>query len=225
MFKKHCPFCNTQPVIEYDKFQYRLYCKKCQINNIQINIYGNTEEEVISKWNNRVLDNEIVNNPEKFLKITDNYNNNFYEKISDGILKRQDFINLFSDTYSLNKITYGYLVLLNGRIINCKDSHGDEVLKLVNLPTGKEFDCENVCIRSGILRICMDYNCIMIVIPNKTSKIQLEAVFNILTELSKENFKAYCVFVPKNEDYKVESFTNLNELYLYLDKIIKFLKK
>lgn len=217
MFKKGCPFCDTQPIELFKNGIYYIFCPTCKKNDIIVEISSTNLKDAVDKWNNRWLEKKLLENPEEIIQKINLYKNPIFETNTSHTISKTELKTILKETYTLNKMTYGFLILKDGTIIECENSHDDELLRLTKTNYNKDINQEIVCLRAGILRICTDYNCIMVVIPYKTSKLQLNNAFLAINKLDLKDVNSYCVSLPNKDSFDVYSFKTLNELLLFLD--------
>lgn len=118
-----------------------------------------------------------------------------------------------------DKSFYGYLIMPDNTIIECIDSHPEELLIYCGIEKNDgEFDCEELCIELGIIRICIHNNCLFVVMPKKYKKSQIDNLLQLIMKDFNQIINSYCIYEYKQEE-KVTEFKTLNELILYIDGI------
>lgn len=139
---------------------------------------------------------------------------------ADNLEELQNIWNLritkINDDITIGKENYGYLIIYNGDIIKCDNSHPEEILHYLGIDTNyKHFDYESACRKIGILRVSHHCGCVMLDIPNKITKIQIDKCIEIMYNyVDCVNFNIYL----ENKS-KMISLSSINECILYLDKL------
>lgn len=125
-------------------------------------------------------------------------------------------ITKINDDVTIGKENYGYLIIYNGDIIKCDNSHPEEILHYLGIDTNyKHFDYESACRKIGILRISSHCGCVMLDLPFKTTPIQISKTIEILPEYN--NCISFCIFLEGKQ--KVIEHDNINDCILELDRI------
>lgn len=228
-FKK-CPFCNNPIEYKIKNNLYSICCDYCKSKGINLLVSAKTLDELKELWNNRTFDDILLDDPEYSIKLL--------SFLSGKQQNPQDIVNIESDEkykkydsiMNSNDI-FGYIVLTNGDIVICDEEHTLELIKYV----GFDIDCidkENIdndeilkmFVENGMIRVSKQMRCLMIdFVPLKVSKLQLNnlSVFLMKNKDKLSDIRLYCVYLnggDKAEDIK--QFDNLNDLILYLDKVI-----
>lgn len=215
MFLKKCPFCNHEVSEQYDPQtkNYKIQCRNCKDIGLDVKIIGKDCVAIQKIWNTRKFEDLLLDNPKEIITAI--------EKEKSGDLTKLGTKRI--TTEYLVKEEFGYLILPSGELIKCFDSHPEEILNVVGIDSKNidlsNFDYENFCIKHGIIRICMQLNNVMIVLPKKMlKKEQMDILLKVLTnEIT--NVKKYHVYQIKNDIETVMSFDTLQSLYLYLDEV------
>lgn len=224
MFKKKCPFCFEEVKEYWDNGKYIIECQECQKKGIIVKVISNSQEEAISLWNTRVFDNHLLNNPEYAINEISIFNE-IIKKCNSGsyVFKKQEFNkDLNNFVFDFNRVDYGYLILPDASYVKCSESHPEELLKLLGIETNNEIPelDESIYMKLGIIRLCNHDNCLMVVLPYKVSKKQIDCVFNLISSANIGKINSYCVYEDREQDYTITTFINLNEMMLYLDKVL-----
>ncbi len=224
MFKKKCPFC-FQEVQEYwDDGKYIIECQECSKKGIIVKVISNSQEEAVSLWNTRVFDNHLLNNPTYVLNEISIFND-LIKKCNNKsiIMQKQEVDSVLNNfVFSFNRSEYGYLILPNASYIKCDESHVEELLKLLGIETNREIPelDESIYMKLGIIRVCNHNNCLMVVLPFKITKKQVDCIFNLISTTNIGKINSYCVYEDREKDYTITTFNDLSEMMLYLDKVI-----
>lgn len=118
-----------------------------------------------------------------------------------------------------DKDFYGYLIMPNSSVITCVDSHPEELLEYCGIEKNDgEFNCEELCIDLGIIRVCIHDNCLFIVMPKRYKKSQVDELIRLITRNFGYSINKYCIYEYKVKE-KVTEFLSLNELILYIDEV------
>lgn len=124
------------------------------------------------------------------------------------------FIDAVKDK-EVGKSNYGYLLMPNGDVVKCDDSHPEELLAYLDIYNDyEEFDYEELCMTSGIIRVSEHCNCLSIDLPNITNKTQSDKLFEVLN-----NYIGIKKFIVKYKEVVTE-INSISDLMLYLDKLI-----
>ena len=215
MFLKKCPFCNQTPQNFYnmETKMFSIYCKHCEEKGIVIRITDKDMIEAQKKWNERVFDNILLENPEQTITDLIAYKNGAV--IGDNKYHFEYF----------DKEDFGWLIMDDMTVIRCNDSHPEELLKYYEIETDDiyGFDYETFCIENGIVRIGVLNRCFYISIPSKVSHEQITKTLEILTNETKPEIIKYIVETDSLDGLKnqrdIIEYNSLNELFLFLDKV------
>lgn len=224
MFKKKCPFCFEEVKEYWDKNQYIIECQECLKKGIVVKVISNTKEDALTLWNTRVFDNHLLNNTDYILNELKIFNE--FMKKGEGIYtitKQKNIDNsLLNVILDMNRIDYGFLIFPNSTYIKCDNSHIEELMNYLGIETNKEIPelDEKIYMNLGIIRICNHDNCLMIVLPKKITKKQIDCVINLISTQNIGKINSYCIYKDREDDYDLISFKDFNELYMYLDKVI-----
>lgn len=125
-------------------------------------------------------------------------------------------ITSINDDKVIGKTNYGYLIIYNGDILECNDSHPEEILNYLGINSDyNTFNYEEICRKIGILRVSHHCGCVMLDMPNKITKIQIDKCIEIMYNyVDCVNFNIYL----ENKS-KMISLSSINECILYLDKL------
>lgn len=208
MFLKKCPFCNQPAESMYEKSDYVISCKSCKNKGIDVKVVSKTMKEAQNLWNTRVFDEQLLKNPEDTIRVL---------QICSNGDKQDCDLDIDFDPYELSKFGYGYLITEDS-IIECDDSHREELLKYFGMESDNiDFDYESACIECGIIRICLEDNCLMVVLPKKYNKKQIDMVMEVLYNKEISNRRMF-VYENMFGEEKITEMKTLNELLLYIDR-------
>ena len=224
MFKKKCPFCFEEVKEYWDNNQYIIECQECLKKGLIVKSFADTKEDALSLWNTRVFDNHLLNNAEYVLNELKIFNEFMKSGYGEHTILKNNYIysSLLNIILDINRVDYGFLVLPNATYIKCDDSHVEELMNYLGIETDKdipELD-EKIYMNLGIIRICNHDNCLMIVLPKRITKKQIDCVLNLISTQNNGKINSYCIYKDRENDYDLISFKDFNELYMYLDKVI-----
>lgn len=212
MLNKRCPFCLNSPIFYNLDNKYIIECSKCKKNNIIVKVIGDSEKEVLSKWNNREYDKYIKENSNNIKSILSSYN--------DGFLIKNDLDQNIIDVLRLNKDNIGIFIMPDLTIIKCNTGHATELLKYLDIDTevDKITDAD-ICLNLGIIRITIQESYLMVAIPNSYNKKQMSKLVDILMTEKFFNIKKYYLYENKKTELlnNCREFNNINDLILGLE--------
>ena len=230
MFIKNCPFCFNDVVVLFNKSisKWEISCPDCHKKGIEVKIIGDTEEEVVKKWNTRVFDSLILADFDYIVKSISQWKDITIRALNETIRadnpKPKDS-RLKNIIFDLTRDDYGYLIFKNGDYKKCNDSHPEELLKYLKididndqLPDIKD----STYIRHSIIRLCMHSGCLLTVLPNNLNSKQVDSIYNIISTFKNGyTINSFVMYKENEKEYVVRSFDNLNKFLLALDKEIK----
>ena len=225
---KHCPICMSDCLIYYDESRdlHILECQNCKKNGITIRLENKNYDELLRLWNNRSMENYILEHPEEavmYLKLLNG------EEIDTEIVKKvltnYDYKKIDVDSH----LIFGYLEDPKGNISICEKSHINTLLDALGLEdipstnqTSLDAIVQNIFLKRGYIKISTQAKCMMFEINiEKINKIQVDKLIDFVSiPKNTEGIKVYYLdLFDSNENCKLEVFYKLNDLILFLDTL------
>jgi len=213
MLDKRCPFCLSLPDSHWNdsKTMYIFECPKCLERGIIIKVENKNPEIAQQLWNERAYDNYIKENIDTIQNIIKN---------ESGLNIKNEHQEIF-DVLQLDNKNEGYFIMPNLDVINCFDGHTKELLRYLNIycdiPTFTDAD---VVLKFGVLRISIMSGCLMVAIPKRFKKKQLDKAIEIICQEKYSNLKNYYFYrLINNDNDEYESYNNINDLILRIEDV------
>lgn len=227
MHLKLCPFCNSKVHLTEDKKtkKFIISCPVCLKSGLKLKISRDSLKSLAEAWNCRAFDNVLLDNPAEMIKAIN---------AEKGLMKNaEEFssatkpIQLFSNSQNY----FGYLVTREPKVIECHDSHGEEIMSYLGLDSSdgafekaSDIDITEVCLHSGIIRVSFHNSCMMTDI--NASTCSYNQVTALIIKLLEDKFKieqvikVFGVNIVFSSSKVFKTFPNLKSLIMYLDGLI-----
>jgi hypothetical protein len=214
MLDKNCPFCMSYPIAHWneDETIYILECPNCSKNGITIKCEHKNPNEAHNLWNNRLYDNYIINNIDDIKKIITE---------EQGLGVSDEHQEIF-DVLRLDNKNDGYFIMPNLDIIECQDGHVKELLHYLNIFTENNLftDVSTICLNIGVIRVSVMTGCLMVAIPIKYKRKQIDKLVELLCKTQFNNLKTYYFYQLLSKDNEIyEQFNQLNEIIMKIEEI------
>jgi len=213
MLDKKCPFCLSEPYIHWneDESLFVLECPKCKEKGITIKVEDKSPMVAHQLWNDRAYDNYIKENIETIEDIIVN---------ESGLNIKNEHQEVF-DTLRLDDKNEGYFVMPNLDVINCNDGHTKELLRYLNIYSEvPSFTDADIVLKFGVLRISIMSGCLMVAIPKRFKKKQLDKAIEIICQQKYSNLNNYYFYrLVNNDKEEYMSYNNINDLILRIEDV------
>ena len=211
MNDKKCPFCLSEPYSYWNDLNFIIECPKCKEKVITIKIENKSPMDAHQLWNDRAYDNYIKENIDTIQDIIVN---------ESGLNIKTEHQEVF-DTLRLDDKNEGYFVMPNLDVINCYDGHTKELLRYLNIycdiPTFTDAD---IVLKFGVLRISIMSGCLMVAIPKRFKKKQLDKAIEIICQQKYSNLNNYYYYrLVNNDKEEYMSYNNINDLILRIEDV------
>ena len=217
MILKPCPFCGKYPTVRFENEFWILTCNNCKSNGLDISIRTKDNSNIQEIWNSRDFDEILLRNPNSTLDLLGFFNGSPITKSMEESFLDIDTIylqNYFGDRNS------GWLILPNGRILDCKDSHKNSLKKYLNMEEIDSFEfLEEYIQKKGIIRISSFRNSYGIDIPSTSNKEQRTRIYTFLEKLYNTSNRFVVEYTNKDNKTEVRCFDNLNNLKKFIEGI------
>ena len=214
MLDKRCPFCMSTPVSHWncDNSLYIYECPECSKKGITIRIENPNPEIAKQLWNERAYDEYIFNNANSIKEIITS---------ESGLnIKSQEHQEIF-DTLRMDTKNEGYFIMPNLDVINCVDGHTTELLRYLNIYNEiPSFTDADICLKFGVLRISIMSGCLMVAIPMKFKRKQLDKAIEIICQTKYSSLNNYYFYQLVNNDKdEYISYNNINDLIMRIENV------
>lgn len=215
MLDKSCPFCMSYPSAHWndDETMYILECPNCNKRGITIKCEHKNPNEAHNLWNTRVYDTYIFKNIDIIKDLINE---------EHGLcIKSEEHQEVF-DVLRMDDKNDGYFIMPNLDIVECQDGHVKELLHYLNIYTENTTYTEvsDICLNIGVVRISVMTGCLMVAIPSKYKRKQIDKLIELLCQKRFSNIKTYYFYHLLNKDKdEYEQFNNLNDLIMRIEKV------
>lgn len=214
MLDKRCPFCMSYPSAHWndDETMYILECPNCNKQGITIKCEHKNPNKAHNLWNTRFYDTYIFKNIDIIKDLVNE---------EQGLCINSKEHQTVFETLRMDNKNDGYFIMPNLDIIECQDGHTKHLLQYLNIYTeNHSFTDASICIKLGIIRISVMSGCLMVAIPLKYTKKQLNKTIELLCTKAFNNIKTY-YFYHLLDDGKenYNEYNNLNDLIMRIENI------
>lgn len=211
MLDKKCPFCMSDPIFYWNDLNFTIECPKCKEKGITIKIENKSPMVAHQLWNDRAYDNYIKENIETIEDIIVN---------ESGLNIKDEHQEVF-DTLRLDDKNEGYFVMPNLDVINCNDGHTKELLRYLNIYSEvPSFTDADIVLKFGVLRISIMSGCLMVAIPKRFKRKQLDKAIEIICQQKYSNLNNYYYYrLVNNDKEEYMSYNNINDLILRIEDV------
>lgn len=213
MLDKRCPFCLSEPYSHWndDESLFVIECPKCKEKGITVKIENKSPLIAHQLWNDRAYDNYIKENIGAIQDILVN---------ESGLNIKDEHQEVF-DTLRLDDKNEGYFIMPNLDVINCYDGHTKELLRYLNIYCDiPSFTDADVVLKFGVLRISIMSGCLMVAIPKRFKRKQLDKAIEIICQQKYSNLNNYYYYrLVNNDKEEYMSYNNINDLILRIEDV------
>lgn len=214
MLDKRCPFCMSSPSSHWndDETIYIMECENCKSKGITIKCEDKDPKKAQLLWNTRAYDCYIMKNID-IIKEVLNEDYVFFSKPEE----HQEII----DVLRLDDKNDGYFIMPNLDILVCEDGHVKKLLQYLNIYTeNSDFtEVSDICLKIGVIRISVMSDCLMVAIPQKYKRAQIDKTIEVLCQKNLKTLKSYYFYQLCQDTNKYEQYNNLNELIIKLEEV------